>query len=308
MLMGRVIRINFLPAAILGLALFFFGSARASAASQVLTISPAIQELKLEPGSVSKGTFNVINQGTEPFSFKVYATPYSVTGEDYTPDYNILPGAPTPITWFKFSVPASVVAPGQSVTESYTVTVPKNIQEGGYYSVGFAETLNPKVQQGVTINERVGTLFFIQVGNNVVKKGDLINWKSKFLQEPPLSSSFKLTNSGSIYYKAEYQYKVSDIFGSTKYYTVGQKVILPQATRKLTIPWRNSPSFGLFKVSGNVKFLDSDHKLSTKYVLIMSKAARLYTFIGFIAAVIIAIVLAVTRRRPGRKIKLSRRR
>ena len=279
-----------------------------AASSQALTVSPANAQIKLNQGSINSGSFNVINQGSGTYSFKVYATPYSVKGEDYSPDYTPVPGATNISDWFKFSLKNSTASEGQSIQVDYTITVPKNVQDGGYYAVAFAETNNPKASVGVTINERVGMLFFIQVGNNVVKSGLVQSFTSKFLQYPPLTSTVKVANTGSIYYKADFEYRVKDIFGGTKYLLKGQKIILPQTIRKLELPWKNSPAFGLFKVSGNVNFLGNDHLLGTKYVLVMSKTARIISISSAVLVVILFTVIAIIKSKSKRKNKYLRRR
>ena len=43
-----------------------------------IQISPVKNTVYLKGGDVSDFTFNVSNIGTEPFDFKVYATPYSI--------------------------------------------------------------------------------------------------------------------------------------------------------------------------------------------------------------------------------------
>ncbi len=284
------------------------GTSKAFAANQTITLSPSSAELKLNQGSVTSGSFQVLNQGIGKFNFKVYPAPYSIKGEDYTPDFEPIAGAINPADWIKFSVANSSVDTGGSVTVNYKITVPKNVQDGGYYLAAFAETDNPKASVGVTINERVGLLLFVQVGNNVVNAGSVVDWKSGFLQKPPLISVAKVENTGSIYLKANYTYKVSDIFGNVKFSVDGQKYIFPQTRRSITFPWKNSPSFGLFKVSANMNFLGSDHKLPTKYVLVMSSAARIYSIIALVVIVVASIIFGFVKKKSRKKHKLSRRR
>ncbi len=287
---------------VLSLSLFlviFIKPLHAFAASQDLTISPAVSQIKVNPGQSVSGSFLIINQGDGTYSFNVYATPYNVTGQDYTPDYKAIPGAVDVSSWFKFSIESGSVAPGQTEKVNYTLSVPAGTQDGGYYAVAFGQTNNPKALIGVTINERVGMLFLMQVGDKVVKKGLLQTWQSNFFQSPPLTSNIKIENSGSIYFRANFQYKVSDLFGNTKYLLNGQKFILPQTVRNLSLPWNKSPSFGLFKVSGNVNFLGKNQYLGTKYVLVMSKAVRIYT--GIIISLIIVSYIAFSLGRRKRK-------
>jgi hypothetical protein len=286
------------------LACSFIFLGKANALSQDITISPPIFNITLSPGQIYSDTFNVINQGESSYNFIVYGDPYSVKTEEYTPDFQPIPGAPNPGDWFKFSLTKSNISPGQVVPINFTIQVPKNILSGGYYGVAFAETQSSKAStQGVASNERVGSLFFIQVGGNVVTKGSLASWQTNgWLQKPPLVSSIRIIDSGSVHFIAKYRYVVSDIFGNPKFVLNGQKILLPQTTRKIDLVWQKSPTFGLYKVAGSVTFLQHNYSLSTKYVLLMSTDAKFFTLIVFIVLIFFYFLSGPLRHRKTRKI------
>jgi hypothetical protein len=264
----------------------------ASALTQDLTVSPTAFYLDIKPGGQYSGSFNIINQGDKSYDFKTYVDPYSVTGEDYTPDFNVISTGPNASNWVTLSTNQSKIVPSQIIKISYTIHIPTNVLAGGYYAVAFAETNNPAATEGVTINERVGALFYIEVAGNVVNKGSVLTWQSKFLQKPPLTSEFRIQDSGSVHFVANFQYKISDIFGGAKYVVNGQKTLLPQTIRRFTFIWPKTPSIGLFKISGSISYLNHTYKLGTKYVLVLSNSARIYTLI----IIIILIMALITYR------------
>jgi hypothetical protein len=263
--------------------------ATAYAASQDITMTPTSVSPIINPGAIYNGAFQVIDQGKTGYKFLVFATPYRVNGEDYTPEFTILPTAPNISSWLNFSAPGGDINPGQSITIKYTISVPENTQPGGYYAAAFAETQFPQVANSITLNERVGELFYIQVAGPVVKEGKLLTWQSNFLQKPPLTSTIRLQDSGSINYPATIQFKVEDILGHTKYSLYTIKELLPQTIRLVTMPWDKTPSIGLFKVTGTVSFLNQHKTLPTKWVLVMSSMVRLIV----ISTLVIVILLAV---------------
>lgn len=276
----------------------------AHALQQDITITPTSVSPVINPGSAYHGSFQVVNQGKIPYKFIDYATPYNVKGEDYTPEFTVLPTAPNVVSWFNFSAPNANVNSGQSRNINYTITVPENTQAGGYYAAAFAETQYPKSSNGITLNERVGELFYIQVAGPVVKKGELLTWQSNFLQKAPLTSFIRLQDDGSIHYPADIQMQIKDIFGNTKYTLNSQKELLPQTIRKISLPWAKTPAFGLFKVSGNVSFLNHHETLSTKWVLVMSNTVRL-----IVAVIVVLFILffGIQRTRsPGKQSKKSK--
>jgi len=271
----------------------------AYAAPQDITMTPTSVSPVINPGSVYHGSFQVIDQGKTGYKFLAYATPYRVNGEDYTPDFTVLPTAPNISSWLNFSAPGGNINPGQMITINYTVSVPENTQPGGYYAAAFAETQYPKVANSVTLNERVGELFYIEVAGPVVKKGELLTWQSNFLQKPPLTATMRLQDSGSINYPATIQLNVRDILGHSKYSLYTAKELLPQTIRKVVVPWNKTPSIGLFKVTGSVSFLNQHKTLPTKWVLVMSSTVRLIIISTLVLVILLVVVFPkyLSRRR-----------
>jgi hypothetical protein len=263
----------------------------AYAASQDITMTPTSVSPITNPGSIYHGSFQVIDKGKTGYKFLVYATPYRVSGEDYTPDFTILPTAPNISSWLNFSAPGGYINPGQTITINYIVSVPENTQPGGYYAAAFAETQYPQVANSVTLNERVGELFYIQVAGSVVKNGELLTWQSNFFQKPPLTSTIRLQNDGSINYPVTIQYSVRDILGHTKYSLYTVKELLPQTIRRVTVSWNKTPSIGLFKVTGSVSFLKQHKTLPTKWVLVMSSTVRLIMISVLVLVALLIVIL-----------------
>jgi hypothetical protein len=270
---------------------FSFGVSTVYAAPQDITLSPTSVSQVIKPGATYNGSFQVIDQGQTGYNFQIYGTPYHVSGENYTPDFTPIPNAPNVISWFKFSISSSHINPGQSIKVNYTISLPKDTLPGAYFAVAFAQTNYPKVPNTITLNERVGTIFYLQAAGPVVQKGELLTWQSGIFQESPITSIIRLEDSGALNYPATIQVNVKDIFGQSKYSLHTIKQVLPQTIRRVTISWDKAPSLGIFKVSGSVNFLNHTHTLSTKWVLVMSRTVRIY----LIAIVVILILILVAR-------------
>ena len=112
----------------------------AHAASGGLTISPTSVDVETAPGGSYSGNMLVINQGELDITYKVYATPYSVTGEDYQPYFTPVQGAVDITKWFNFPTTGNTIKVGNQDTIPYTISVPKGTGAGGYYATVFAET------------------------------------------------------------------------------------------------------------------------------------------------------------------------
>ena len=286
--------------AVAAIGLFLFPGA-AHAAQQDITMTPTSVSPIIQPGSIQHGSFQILNQGKTGYKFIVYASPYRVDNEDYTPDFTALPTAPNITSWFNFSTPGGSIDANKEVNISYTISIPEDTQPGGYYAAAFAETQYPKSADGITLNERVGEIFYIQVAGPVVKKGEIATWQSNFFQKPPLTSTIRLKNEGSIHYPADIHLYVKDILGHTKFSLYTQKELLPQTVRRVVIPWSKTPSIGLFKVSGAVTFLGQDHILGTKWVLVMSPRVRMVIITIIALSIVLIIGRGLYRSRKNKK-------
>jgi hypothetical protein len=287
---------------------FVTNSGVVHAAAQDLTMTPTSLTQQIQPGTTYKGTFQVLNRGVSGYDFKVYATPYSVKGEEYTPDFTTLSSAPNAPSWFTFSVTKTHINPAQTITVDYSINMPKSVPPGGYYATVFTETSYPKSANGITLNERVGEIFYLQASGTVVKKGELQSWQSSFFQKRPVTADLRLKNDGAVHYPATIQIKVSDIFGHSKFTLNATKEILPQTIRNVPLSWTKAPFIGLFKVNGGVSFLNQHETLPTKWVLVMSPVARIVTIL--IALLIIVYIVTRSRlasKRSTRKTKPSRK-
>jgi hypothetical protein len=269
--------------------------------AQDITITPTVATPVINPGSVYHGSFQILNQGKSGYPYIIYSTPYRVSGEEYTPEFTVLPSAPNVSGWLNFSSAGGSVKPDQAATIDYTVSVPENTQPGGYYAAAFAETQFPKASNGITLNERVGELFYVEVAGPVVKQGSLVSWQSSLLQKPPLKATIRLKDSGSIFFPANINLSVKDILGQTKYSVTSTKELLPQTIREVPLPWDKTPAIGIFKVSGQISYLNHTYTLPTKWVLVMSTTVREIVILAFVAVLVLILVQQTYLKRRSRK-------
>ncbi len=269
-------------------------------ADQSVAVTPTSSEYKVDPGGQTKGTIQVLNQANTPFSYKVYVTPYSVTGEDYDPSFSPTSGATNVADWIKLSSATGSLRAYSGSPIEYTINVPANAKPGSYYGVIFAETESKVEGSGVATLKRVGTVLYIRVNGPVVEAGALASWQVPWLQKPDLTQILRLANTGSVYYNAEVHTEVRDVFGGKKFSYEQKRKVLPEKIRRITITWPDTPPFGLFVVSGKVGFLGQTVPLSNQYVLVMTDEIRRIIVIAFCVAVVI-ILLRLWRKRRKKK-------
>lgn len=262
-----------------------------SADPQQITITPTTATPYIKPGATYTGSVQVLDQGTTGYKYSLYTAPYHVSGEDYTPEFTLLQNAPKVVDWFHLLSAGGQINPGNVVTEKYSIVVPPHTQPGGYYAAIFAQATPPK-SSSITLNERVGELFYIQVAGPVTQHGALLTWQTGTLQQPPLQSTLRIQDSGNLHFPATVHYEVDDVLGHPKYNLNTIKELLPQSIRRIPLSWDGAPPVGLFKVKGTVSYLGNTQTLPAKWVLVMSFGARI-ALVG-IFAVILAFLLGRT--------------
>ncbi|HEU4913832.1 MAG TPA: hypothetical protein VFT16_00290 [Candidatus Saccharimonadales bacterium] len=260
--------------AIVGIAAHTPGTVRA--ASGGLTISPTAIDKEIAPGASYTGEIVVINQGELDYSYKVYASPYSVDGEEYKPYFTPVKGAVDVTSWFAFTKTGGDLQIGNQDAIPFTVAVPQGTPAGSYYATVFAET-EDKGASGVVTRKRVGTVMYLRVSGKVSERGHVDSWSVPWLQKDPLTATLKQANTGSVHYPAQVKVTVSDIFGGPKFTFERKPQILPQKLRRIEVTWTNGATFGLFKVGGEVKYLGKTEKLPTKYVFVADTPMRVLT-------------------------------
>jgi hypothetical protein len=269
------------------------------AASGGLTVSPTSVDATVAPGGTYKGEMLVMNQGELDIAYTVYATPYSVTGEEYKPYFSPVKGATDITKWFTFDKSSNdSLKIGMQESIPYTITVPKNVGAGGYYATIFAETAD-KGGAGVVTRKRVGMIVYLRVSGNVKESGSINSWNVDWMQQAPLRADVKVANTGSVHFKANVHVTVSDLFGSKKFSYERNPEILPQKLRDIPISWENGATYGLFKVSGEVTYLNKTEQLPTRYVFVANLPMGLLTAVSIIA--FIALVVFGSRRVAVRK-------
>lgn len=295
LLMKHIFRNSVVTAAFaLLLAIGGFGISSAHAASGGLTVSPTSLDKTVAPGGTLSGEMLVINQSELDYNYKIYVTPYSVDGEEYKPYFNAIPGATDVTKWFNFTKTQSSLKVGNQDTIPFTVKVPQGTGAGSYYATVFAET-EDKGSNGVITRKRVGMIVYIRVSGDAKEEGSVASWDVPWMQESPLTATLKVANEGSVHFQSKVNVTVSDLFGGVKFSYEREPQIIPQKLRSIPIVWENGSNFGLFKVEGEVTYLNKTEKLPMKIVFVANTPMRILT-IGLPLAIIAGLVFLGRKR------------
>lgn len=258
---------------------FSFSSANAEEgqAAVHLQVSPTKQKISLTPGSSYVGTFTVHNAGAGVFDYSVYATPYSITNEEYSPDYTAITNYTQIADWITFDpkTEKGTLQPGETVDVVYTVNVPKDAPAGGQYAALMAQTDSGN-DENATINvvHRVGMILYAAVPGETRSSGEIVkNSVNTFYFNPPLTVSSLVKNTGNVEQTATYTVKIYPLFSNEAVYNNEEqpdsKDIMPETSRFNAITWEGAPSIGIFRVTQIIDFAGQEgNKEVTKLVLI----------------------------------------
>lgn len=251
-----------------------------------ITISPAVEQISVAPGEMKTGKFTVLNTGEKDFSFIVYARPYSVDTEMYSPNYEDVSARSNLYRWVQFDKTEGSLKPGEKTEINYTVLVPRDAEAGGHYGVLFAETVADKAGDQVVVrNKRVGSIVRLSVSGDIKRSGKLESQSIDWLQtRPPMTTETVISNSGNIDFDVSTKVRVTTVFGREVFSSEADHVVYPGKPRRINIEWQGSSVLGLYHVEQTVDVLGEESKVSS-YVLMIPRWALVLLLMAAISGV-----------------------
>jgi P pilus assembly chaperone PapD len=141
------------------------------AAAQIsVEVSPLRVELIAGPGSTTTQAITVTNAGQDPVRVRALATDWDLS-KDGAPQFEgVVEGGPYSATsWIRVAPPEQVIEPGKDATVRFSMSVPGDIQPGGYRTGVLFEfgpaAANP-ISRGrqVMFKSRIATLIYVSIG------------------------------------------------------------------------------------------------------------------------------------------------
>lgn len=240
-----------------------------------IQVSPVKQKISIAPGSKYSGTFSVQNVGTEQFSYTVYATPYSVTGENYDPNYETVTAYSHISEWITFDkkTEKGTLQPGTDVDVRYYVDVPADAPAGTQYAVLMAQTEDGNADNAtISVIHRIGTVLAATVPGETRASGEIIkNTVNSFYFNPPLTVSSLVKNTGNIELTATYTVRIYPLFSNEAVFSNEDspetRDVIPETSRFNAISWEGAPQIGIFWVDQTIDFA-GETSTNAKLVLI----------------------------------------
>lgn len=280
-----------------------------------LQISPVSNKVVLVGGEDNDYSFTVSNIGSEDFGYHVYASPYSVSDEDYNVSFSTENNRTQIARWIQFykedgSLTNEAhfnIKKGEKQTVRYRIAVPDSVPAGGQYATIFAESDEVEgdiTSSGIKTVSRVGLIVYGHTDGDTIDEAKITDFGFKtFMTSGNIVASSRVENNGNTDFEATYELDVQSLFGKQLFLKSSSYNVLPDTARRVTTEWEETPMLGLYKVRYKVSALNGEvTEEKTKIVIIMPIFIMILSII--LLTLIIVWIIILVRKRKERKSRL----
>lgn len=221
--------------------------------SQILSVTPPLFQLSIQPGDIWQSTLKVVNGN--PYELTVYAevVNFSATGEGgqgrFVPLLDEEEGESTLAQWIEIAEGPHVIAPEQTKDVSFFVDVPQDAAPGGHYA---AILISTEPQRGedsplaVQTSQAVTSLFFIKIEGEVEERGLIREFSAvdSFLETPSVELSLRFENKGNVHLQPRGDIIITNMWGTERgripvNYQTHFGNVLPNSIRDFRFEWES---------------------------------------------------------------------
>ncbi len=211
--------------------------------ASALTLSPVRIQTDGDPGTTKTGEVTVINEQNTTQTFYASYENFSAEGETGAPTFNTEKTGLD--TWITVSPQNITLAPGEARKVSYTITIPKDTEPGGYFAAIFWGSTPPSVNTAqVSIGAKVGVLILLTVNGQIAESAGITQFDRDghgfFYTTLPVDLRYKFRNSGGDRVEPKGEVTIRDtIFLPTAHIDANPNVgnVLPNSVRAFTVEW-----------------------------------------------------------------------
>lgn len=225
-----------------------------------ITVSPAVVDKRVRPGSEVSFSVKITNNRGEPKTYYVFPSTFTAGGDESgKPVFeDTAVGPSSMINWFKFPVPSVALAPGERKEIPVTITVPASVDGGGYYGAIIFSEQNPQAGDKrfvVGVTEEVGTLVLLSIEGLVREEGRALDVtpQTTVFTGLPVTMNMRFENTGNVHLKPTGLIEVFNLFGEKEaalQINPGFNSTLPKSIRKYEVLWNPEKYFGLIPRMG----------------------------------------------------------
>jgi hypothetical protein len=168
------------------------------------------------------------------------------------------------------------IAPQQTATIPFSVTVPQNAAPGGHYAAILVGTRPPETGSApaqVQTAQFVTSLLFVRVSGDVIESGNIREFTTAktFYNEPEIQFDVRFENTGNVHLQPQGDITITNMWGSKRgeipiNYQTHFGNVLPNSIRKFSFAWtgeKSSYDIGRFKAIATLGYGEEQKNFTT---------------------------------------------
>lgn len=215
-----------------------------------LTVSPAKLEINGDPGSVLTGVIDVYNEQDRSEVFYTSFENFEPGDDVGTPRFV---GADSGLATWLSAQETITLAPGERAEVPFRITIPSDVDPGGYFSALFFGNQPPTTDGGqVSIGGRIGILMLLRVDGDIPEGGDIIfstTDDQKIHTQLPVDFEYRFSNIGGDRVIPRGDIVVKNMFGGVAATIDANPIegsVLPSSSRRFNAVWGSGMESGGF--------------------------------------------------------------
>lgn len=237
-------------------------------AGRGFTVSPPIFELSANPGDSIEEVINLYNQGDADLNLAVSVEDMRPMGEVgqvqlvTDDDGDKLPSLKDWISVDRTNVSLGIK---DTVDVKFDIVVPDNASPGGHFASVAFTSAGESDSGGAAISNKIGALVLLTVSGDVTESAKITTFKSNssiyWHSNDKIDFNLKIQNEGNVYLNPRGYLIIKNLFGrEVAQVEVGNKNILPSATRQIPTDFQGKGLFGLYTVTLALQYGDASQK------------------------------------------------
>lgn len=262
-------------------------------ANGTFSVSPARQELEIEPGQTVTRYIDVVNRLGRPSRYVLSVDPFVAgspnDGGVIVPDEEPVNSA---VSWLRPEVDEFILQDGERIRLAVSVAAPANAGAGGHYAGIFFASHSmeePLTTSNINVITRVGALFLINVKGDVVEAGRVSQFSGPRVHTrmEPVKFNVSFRNEGTTHVVPHGTVEIRNLFGSrVAMLPVEAWYVLPQSERSREVVWDRRWLWGPYRATINLTFGRAGDQVATAETVVWAAPWRM------VAIVLLALVAA----------------
>ncbi|MFT7328087.1 MAG: hypothetical protein ACI870_000265 [Crocinitomicaceae bacterium] len=221
---------------------FLFGFFLFGNIASALTVSPAKLEISGDPGTTLVGTIKLFNESDRTQTFYTSLENFEPSDDSGTPKFV---GAENGLATWMTATASVTLGPKEQTEVSFTVSIPSDIDAGGYFAAVFFGTQPPSPDGGVVaIGGRIGVLTLLRVNGDIPEDGGILGFDTKDSQFwytiPPVVFEYRFSNDGGDRVVPRGDIEIKNTFGTVRDTIDANSIegsVLPSSARRFYPTW-----------------------------------------------------------------------